>query len=118
MEPPISLPNSIALIPDATAAAPPPVLPPGVYAGFQGFKLRPKSGLTVCQSLLAIGVLVFPMITPPLILTICVNMASSPAIQFSGLMIPPVVGIPFTWMASFIVIGKPASGLLSRLSEC
>ena len=38
------------------------------------------------------------------------------AIHVKGM--PTTGGIPFTWMASFIVIGRPARGLLSRFSEC
>ena len=51
IEPPKSPPNSSDVSPAATAAAPPPVLPPGVRLRSQGLLLRPKSGLADCQSL-------------------------------------------------------------------
>ena len=41
MDPPPSLAPAIGTIPAATAAAAPPLEPPGEYAGFQGFREGP-----------------------------------------------------------------------------
>src|SRR5438309_298159 len=44
IEPPPSVPSASAPMPDATAAAAPPLEPPGVSAGLQGFRVTPWSG--------------------------------------------------------------------------
>ena len=40
-DPPMSLPRPIGLIPDAMAAASPPLEPATVTSGFQGFRVNP-----------------------------------------------------------------------------
>jgi len=46
-EPPMSLPKPIGLMPLASAAASPPLEPPAVRPGCQGFRVRPCSELLV-----------------------------------------------------------------------
>ena len=64
-EPPPSLPPAIGTTPAATAAAEPPLEPPGVCAVFQGLLTRPKA----CESLTPLspnsGRLVLPKTTAP-----------------------------------------------------
>ena len=96
IEPPMSLPSSAADRPVATATAPPPVLPPAVSAGFQGFVVRPNSLLTDCQSALATGTLVLPRITAPAARSRRTSGASSVAMASAGSIIPPVDGSPAT----------------------
>ena len=43
-----------------SAAAPPPVLPPGVRSRSHGLLVRPYTGLSACQSVSATGTLVLP----------------------------------------------------------
>src|SRR2546425_1367561 len=52
-------------MPAASAAAAPPLLPPGVCARCHGLKVRPRSSLSVCQRRLNAGVLVRPTMTAP-----------------------------------------------------
>ena len=52
-------------MPAATAAAPPPEEPPGVFAGFQGLRVMPVSGLSVTPFQPNSGVVVLPSSTAP-----------------------------------------------------
>src|SRR2546425_8805789 len=61
----MSLPTSSGVSPAASAAAPPPVDPPGVRAGSHGFTVRPKIGLSACQSARTGGTFVLPTTTAP-----------------------------------------------------
>ena len=45
MEPPVSLPMAAGTIPLATAAAEPPLEPPGIREGSCGLRMVPKCGL-------------------------------------------------------------------------
>ena len=47
IEPDRSVPISNGVIPEASAAAAPPLEPPGVRSRFQGLLVRPKIGLSV-----------------------------------------------------------------------
>src|SRR3954464_15486719 len=47
MEPPASLPAALGTRPGATAAAAPPLEPPGTWARFQGLDVRPNSSGSV-----------------------------------------------------------------------
>src|SRR5215467_5460456 len=46
-EPPMSLPSAKAVIPQATATDPPPVLPPQVFDKSNGLYVGPNTGLKV-----------------------------------------------------------------------
>ena len=65
IEPPASLPIDTRTMPAATAAAQPPLLPPGVSAGFQGLRVIPKAGLSVTPFQLNSGARVLPSRTAP-----------------------------------------------------
>src|SRR5215217_8196613 len=61
-----SVPTSNGVIPDAMAAAAPPLDPPGVRETSQGLLVRPKIGLFVCAgSANIIATFVLPTRTPP-----------------------------------------------------
>ena len=109
IDPPMSLPNSMALSPVASAAAPPPVLPPGVRAESQGLRVRPKSGLSVCQSEVCVGTLVLPRSTAPACSTAAASGLSRSARARARAGTPEVVGRPATSMASLMVTGSPWS---------
>jgi hypothetical protein len=64
-EPPPSVPRPMGPRPLATAAAAPPLDPPGVIARFQGLRVMPKSGLSVTALWPSSEVLVLPRITAP-----------------------------------------------------
>src|SRR6266853_5020807 len=46
-DPPMSLPSASGTMPQASATAPPPVLPPQVFVTSYGFRVAPKTGLNV-----------------------------------------------------------------------
>jgi hypothetical protein len=47
IDPPVSVPVAWRTMPAATAAADPPLEPPGMRAGARGFTTRPKCGLSL-----------------------------------------------------------------------
>src|SRR5262245_13429057 len=64
-EPPVSLPSAIGSMPDARAAAAPPLLPPHVFDKSHGFFVAPKTGLKVCEPAPNSGVFVLPIVIAP-----------------------------------------------------
>ena len=64
-EPPRSVPSASAIMPVASAAAPPPVEPPEVSAGFHGLRVGPNTVFHVLAPAANSGVLVLPMTTAP-----------------------------------------------------
>ncbi len=65
IEPPPSVPTASGPSPAASAAAAPPLLPPGLRSRFHGFRVMPVSGLSVTNLWPSSGVVVFPRITAP-----------------------------------------------------
>ena len=65
IEPVPSLPDAAPMSPAATAAAEPPLEPPGDSSGLQGFRVRPKSAGSVAQWLPNSAVLVRPQMMSP-----------------------------------------------------
>jgi len=65
IEPPMSLPMSSGASPAATAAAAPPLEPPGVRARSHGLFVRPKTGLSVCRSASSSETFVLPRTIAP-----------------------------------------------------
>jgi hypothetical protein len=63
--PPVSEPSAKGSRPAATAAAAPPLLPPGVIRVSHGLRVAPKTLLNVCDPAPNSGVFVLPMITAP-----------------------------------------------------
>src|SRR5947209_7865527 len=106
----MSLPTSSGVSPAASAAAPPPVDPPGVRAGSHGFTVRPKIGLSACQSARTGGTFVLPTTTAPALRTRVVAGASWSETKRDHSGTPTVVRGPVTLIASFSVIGRPRSG--------
>ncbi|CAB4591847.1 unannotated protein [freshwater metagenome] len=64
-DPPMSLPSASATQPLATAAAEPPLDPPGVREGSCGLRVTPHSGLSVMPAWANSGVLVLPTMMAP-----------------------------------------------------
>jgi hypothetical protein len=65
MDPPKSVPHSNAAIPDATAAAPPPVLPPDVRDGSWGLFVRPMMWFSLSAENAMSPMFDFPSRTAP-----------------------------------------------------
>src|SRR6202043_3386025 len=64
-DPPMSLPSARGTIPQASATAAPPLLPPQVLVVSHGFRVRPKTSLNVCDPAPNSGVLVLPTVIAP-----------------------------------------------------
>ncbi len=75
--PPMSEPSAKGSMPAATAAAPPPVLPPAVREVSYGFRVAPNTGLKVCDPAPNSGVLVLPTTIAPARRRRCTSGASS-----------------------------------------
>src|SRR5207247_11432770 len=67
-EPPISVPSAIGTMPQASATAPPPVLPPHVFVRSYGLRVEPNTGLKVCDPAPNSGVFVLPTTSAPALL--------------------------------------------------
>ena len=65
IEPPPSVPWASGTRPAASAAAAPPLDPPGVRLGFQGFRVSPFSSDSVNATVPNSGVFVLPRMTKP-----------------------------------------------------
>ena len=65
MEPPPSVACAIGTMPDATAAAEPPLDPPALCARFHGLRVGPKRRGSVEAASPISGVLVLPKMTRP-----------------------------------------------------
>src|SRR5688500_6539167 len=64
-EPPMSLPSASAVMPQASATAAPPLLPPHVFDRSYGLRVAPDTGLNVCDPAPNSGVFVLPTTIAP-----------------------------------------------------
>src|SRR5204863_7613638 len=64
-DPPVSLPSAIGTMPQASATAAPPLLPPHVFETSYGFRVAPNTGLKVCDPAPNSGVFVLPTVSAP-----------------------------------------------------
>jgi hypothetical protein len=97
-------------MPDATAAASPPLDPPGVCPADHGFSVAPRSALTVCQRIPNSGMFVRPTGMAPAARSSPMCGASWLATASRSRAMPCVVAEPATSMFSLTVIGTPLSG--------
>jgi hypothetical protein len=65
IDPPPSLACAIETMPEATAAAAPPLEPPGVCSVFQGFSAAPYACDSVVGRMPSSGTFVLPIVTKP-----------------------------------------------------
>src|ERR1051326_535929 len=110
IDPPISVPSSNAVNPQATAAAGPPEDPPGTRSTDQGLFVVPNRLLNVWTSPDQRGTLVLPKTIAPALLRRPTDGASCAGTCSASSVAPPVERTPATSMASLIVIGSPCSG--------
>ena len=110
IEPPPSLPWASGSIPDATAAAAPPLEPPGVRFVSQGLRTGPKRRDSDTGRIPNSGMLVLPTITKPASRSRRTRKASWPGTKSPNTSEPIVYGIPATGAVSFTAIGTPANG--------
>ena len=109
-EPPRSEPTPSGVIPVASAAASPPLDPPGVRVGFHGFCVRPRSALSVSQRRPTSGALVRAIGMAPAARRFATAGASSGGTASAIATTPCVVGDPARSMVSLTVIGTPWNG--------
>src|SRR5215204_497792 len=110
IEPAPSLPCARGPRPAATAAAAPPLDPPGVFCRFQGLNEGPNTRFPESPFQPSSGVLVFPSMTAPAVNNRSTTGASSSGIQPGSINEPRAVRIPLVGVRSLIEIGTPASG--------
>src|ERR1700687_4074111 len=108
IEPPMSVPIAIVAMPAATAAALPPLDPPGVTPSRHGFWVAGKRVLTVPTEAASSGRLVLPRMAVPAALAHAIGTASSVAMRSRYMGVPSVQGIPATGMLSLTAIVTPA----------
>ena len=113
IEPPPSEPCAMAVMPAATAAAAPPLEPPGVRSGSQGLRAGPNTRFSVVALCPCSGVLVLPTMIPPAARTRSVHRAFDGAVP-SSTSEPWESRTPATASRSLIGTGTPCRGPNSR----
>src|SRR5215210_2824771 len=110
IEPAPSLPCASGPRPAATAAAAPPLDPPGVLARFQGLNEGPNTRFPESPFQPNSGVLVLPSMTAPAAYNRSTTGASSSGIQPGSTNDPRAGRMPRVGVRSLIEVGIPASG--------
>src|SRR5262249_25687880 len=111
IDPPPSVPIVKGPRPAATAAAPPPDEPPGVFDTSHGFLVIPVSGLSVTPFHPNSGVVVLPIRIAPLSRSRATAGASSSHGPAGSIVFEPrSVGHPFVSRMSLIETGTPSRG--------
>src|SRR5512146_3586453 len=109
-EPPRSVPRPAAEHPADTAAASPPLEPPGEYSTFHGLLVRPNTGFVVRQSIAHSGTFVLPSTIAPAARSNRTAGASATGTFAVNRRLPATVLMSAVLIASLIVIGRPCSG--------
>ena len=110
IDPPVSVPIASGASNAATAAADPPLDPPGVLVKSQGFCVVPYAEFSVDEPIANSSIFVLPRITTPAAFNFATTVESYGGRQPSRIFDPAVVGIPFCARISLTAIGTPASG--------
>src|SRR3954452_10270706 len=110
-DPPPSVPTDQAPMPSATAAADPPLEPPGVVARSQGLRVTLYLNESVTPFQENSGVVVLPRMTAPASRSRATDGASSSHGPASSInVLPRSVGQPRVHNASLIDVGTPSAG--------
>ncbi len=91
----MSLPSAIGSIPEASATAAPPLLPPQVLVVSNGLRVAPNTGLNVWEPAPNSGVFVFPTRIAPAPLIRSTSSESAVGMKSAKIGDPNVVRIPF-----------------------
>src|SRR5450759_4632484 len=110
IEPPVSDPSARAAKPDATAAAEPPLDPPGTRVGSCGLRVGPKAEFSVEEPIANSSQFALPTTMPPAARIRSTHVAVYGGRHPSRILEPQVVGVPRVQRLSFTAIGTPASG--------
>src|SRR5947207_13995267 len=114
MEPPVSEPNPSGANPAATAAALPPLDPPGTRLGSCGLRVGPNAEFSVDDPMANSSRFVLPIGIPPAATTRSTTVAVYGGFHPSRIFDEHVVGMPRVQRLSFSATGTPASGPGSR----
>ena len=109
-EPPMSLPSASGTIPDASAAAAPPLDPPADRVRSYGLRVVPNTGLKVCEPAAHSGTLVLPIVTAPAPRIRSATRSSRLGTWSERSGDPNVVRQPATSWVSLNACGSPCSG--------
>src|SRR3954447_6899419 len=110
MLPPGSDRRAPAANPAATAAALPPLEPPGTRDGSHGLRVGPNAEFSVEEPIANSSRFVLPTTTAPAARRRSTTVASYGGRQPSRILEPQVVGSPRVHMLSLSATGTPASG--------
>src|SRR5438093_12360190 len=109
-DPPVSEPNASGAMRAATAAADPPLDPPGVRSRAQGLRVGPNAEFSFDEPIANSSQLVLPTITAPARSRRATAVASYGGTNASRIRDAAVVRTPRVQRLSFSAIGTPASG--------
>src|SRR5438270_13865682 len=97
-------------MPAATAAAEPPLLPPGARSRSHGLCVGKKAECSVEEPMANSSMLVLPSITTPAALSHSITAASYGGLKSFNMYEPQVVVMPLVQITSLIAMGMPVSG--------
>src|ERR1700716_472884 len=112
MDPPVSEPRARGAMCAATAAADPPLEPPGVRSSAHGFFVGPKAEFSVDDPMANSSQFVLPTMTAPAACRRSTTVASYGGMNVSRMRDEAVVRMPRVQMLSLRATGTPASGAL------
>ncbi len=104
------MPWASGMSPAASAAAAPPLDPPGVRSRFHGFRVAPFSSDSVNATVPNSGVFVFPRITKPASRSRRTTAVSKSGMLSANARLEYVVRMPAVGVRSLIAIGTPRNG--------
>src|SRR5262249_50248384 len=110
IEPPVSEPSPTAAKPAATAAADPPLRPPGTRSRLPGLRVGPKAEYPGDEPIGTAWRFAFPIGMPPAAPPRSTTVAEYGGRHPSRIFDEHVVGTPRVHMLSFSATGPPASG--------
>src|SRR5216684_630834 len=110
IDPPVSDPSASGVRRAATAAADPPLDPPGVRSSAHGFRAGPNAEFSFDDPIANSSQLVFPTTTAPAASSRDTTVASYGGTKVSRMRDDAVVRRPFVQRLSLSAAGTPASG--------
>ena len=107
--PPVSVPSPATAIPQATATAVPPLLPPAMKRRSIALPTAPKAALALVIPNANSCMFVLPSTIAPAAFSRATAGASSVGTKDPSSGVPAVLGSPATWMLSFTAMGMPCN---------
>src|SRR3954463_10712871 len=110
IEPPVSVPMAQGALPAATAAAEPPLEPPGTRSRSHGLRTGPKPEFSFDEPMANSSMLVLPSTGAPASTNRCTAVAVYGGLYPARMRDPAVLGTPSTQKRSFTARGTPPRG--------